>query len=520
MVPPRHGTAWAVDALRDASVTPVHPDGSRDDVAALVAARTPILVLETADEAEALELVLRAASRSPGGRGALPVFRWSVTDGLRRADVDLGGSQLHNTDPPTLLRSIVESVAPAVYVLLDLHPWFDDPVVVRLLKDAAQRPLHLRSTLVLVSHAVDLPRELDHVAVRVPVTFPTAAERALVVDRTVQAWSAATGRVPHVDPRARELLVQRLAGLSRADVGRLAHGAVVDDGALTTRDLPVVERARFEALSADGVLSYEYATVGPDDVVGLDGVVRWLLLRRPAMDGTAPHLEAPRGVLLLGVQGCGKSLAARAAASILGVPLLRLDLAGVHDKFVGESERRLRDALAAADALAPCVLWVDEIEKAVATNDGDGGSARRVLGTLLTWLADRGSRVFVAATANDITALPPELVRKGRFDELFFVDLPDEQARAALLRLHAGRRGLTLPDEDLGPLVAASHAFSGAEVEQAVVAATYVAHAQGGALDAATVLGELRATRPLAVVMAERVAALRAWAQPRTVPAR
>ncbi|MBO3086798.1 AAA family ATPase [Cellulomonas dongxiuzhuiae] len=498
----------------------MHPDPTRDDIAALVAARTPIVVLETEDEADAVELVLRAASRSPGGHAGRPVFRWTVTDGLRRMDVDLGGAQLHNADPPTLLRSIVDGMAPAVYVLLDLHPWFDDPVVVRLLKDAALRPVGLRSTLVLVSHALTLPREVEHLAVRVPVSFPAPAERAVIVDRTVAAWGNVTGLFPQVDPQARELLVQRLAGLSRSDVGRLAHGAIVDDGALTVRDVPVVERARFEALAADGVLSYEYATVAPADVVGLDRVVRWLLLRRPAMDGSAPHLDAPRGVLLLGVQGCGKSLAARAAASILGVPLLRLDLAGVHDKYVGESERRLRDALAAADALAPCVLWVDEIEKAVASSDSDGGSARRVLGTLLTWLADRGSRVFVAATANDISALPPELVRKGRFDELFFVDLPDEQARSGLLRLHAARRGLTLHDDETGHLVAASDGFSGAEVEQAVVAATYAAHAHGRALDAATVLDELRATRPLAVVMAERVAALRAWAATRTVPAR
>ncbi len=495
----------------------VQQDGTRDDVASLLAARTPVLVLETTDEANALELVLHATAR---GRRGTPVFRWSVTDGLRRADVDLGGSQLHNSDPPTLLRTIAESHSPAVYVLLDLHPWFDDPVVVRLLKDVAQRPLGLRSTVVLVSHAVTVPAELEHLTARVPVAFPPPDERARIVDRTIAAWGAATGRVPHVDPHARDLLVQRLAGLSSQDVRRLAHGAVVDDGALTASDVPAVERARFDALSSDGVLSYEYATVGPGDVVGLDSVVRWVALRRPALDGSAPHLDAPRGVLLLGVQGCGKSLAARAAAAILGVPLLRLDLAGVHDKYVGESERRLRDALSAADALAPCVLWVDEIEKAVASSDGDAGSSRRVLGTLLTWLADRRSRVFVAATANDISALPPELVRKGRFDELFFVDLPDEPARANLLRLHAGRRGLTLEAADLGPLVAASQQFSGAEIEQAVVAATYAAHARGTALDAPTVHAELRATRPLAVVMAERVAGLRAWAATRTVPAR
>ena len=495
------------------------PDGSRDDVAALIAAHTPIIVLETADEAAAVELVVRAGSGYVGGQPR-PVVRWTVTDGLRRLDVDLGSSQRHNADAPTMLRSILERTEPAIYLLLDLHPWFEDPVVVRLLKDVAQMPTATRSTVVLVSRAVDLPHELEPLAVHVPVAFPSVAERAAIVDETVAHWQAASGRAAHVDPQARELLVHRLAGLSRSDVARLARGAVVDDGAITVRDVPAVERARFEALAADGVLSYEYATVGAGDVVGLDRMMRWLALRRPALDGTAPHLTAPRGVLLLGVQGCGKSLAARAAASVLGVPLLRLDLAGVHDKYVGESERRLRDALAAADALAPCVLWIDEIEKAVASSDGDGGSARRVLGTFLTWLADRRSSVFVAATANDISALPPELVRKGRFDEMFFVDLPDEAARAALLRLHASRHGLTLHDDELAPLVASSPGFSGAEIEQGVVAATYAAHARAVPLDAPAVLAELRATRPLAVVMSERVAELRAWAAQRTVPAR
>jgi len=498
----------------------VVPDGSRDDVAALIAARTPIVVLETADEAAALDLVVRSALRVAGGGGGRPVLRWSVTDGLRRLDIDLGGAQRHNTDASTVLRTIVESAVPAVYILLDLHPWFEDPVVVRLLKDAAQAPHANRSTVVLVSRSVELPHELEHLAVHVPVAFPSVAERAAIVDDTIAQFAATSGQLPHVDPQARDLLVRRLAGLSRSDVARLARGAVVDDGAITVRDVPVVERARFDALAADGVLSYEYATVGPGDVVGLDRMMQWIALRRPALDGSAPHLEAPRGVLLLGVQGCGKSLAARAAASVLGVPLLRLDLAGVHDKYVGESERRLRDALAAADALAPCVLWIDEIEKAVASSDGDGGSARRVLGTFLTWLADRRSSVFVAATANEIAALPPELVRKGRFDEMFFVDLPDEAARAALLRLHAARRGLALRDDELAPLVAASAAFSGAEIEQGVVSATYAAHAKAVPLDASAVLAELRTTRPLAVVMAERVAQLRAWASARAVPAR
>ncbi len=494
------------------------PTVSRDDLSALVAARSPLVVLETDDEAGAVALVTASATRVAGP--PRPVFRWSVTEGLSRADVPGAAPQRHNAEAVAVLRSVVDSTVPGVYVLLDLHPFLDDPVVVRLLKDAAHVPVARRSTVVLVSRTLRVPPDLEHLAVRLPTHLPTAEERARIVDGVVAAWATTTGTPPPVDPHARDLLVARLAGLSHGDVARLAHGAVVTDGALTMRDVPEVERARVEALAGDGILSYEYATAAPEDVVGLDGVLRWLHVRRAALDGSAPHLPAPRGMLLLGVQGCGKSLAARAAAALLGVPLLRLDLAGVHDKYVGESERRLREALAAAEALAPCVVWVDEIEKALAASDGDGGASRRVLGTLLTWLADRRAPVFVAATANDISALPPELVRKGRFDELFFVDLPDAPVRAALVRLHARRHGADPTDAELAALAAETEGFSGAEIEQAVVAATYAAHARRGPLDAAAVLAEVRATRPLAVVMHERVAALRAWAAGRTVPAR
>jgi len=219
------------------------------------------------------------------------------------------------------------------------------------------------------------------------------------------------------------------------------------------------------------------------------------------------------------VQGCGKSLAARACAGIFNIPLLRLDCAALYDKYIGESERNLRESLAAADVLAPCVLWIDEIEKGFAAGDSDGGATRRVLGAFLTWLAEKSSRVFVVATANDITALPPELIRKGRFDEIFFVDLPDLDTRAEILRIHAAKRGIALDAATLASLARACEGFSGAEIEQAIVAALYSAHAKRTNADAALLAAEIAATRPLAVVMAESVAELREWAKDRTVPA-
>jgi hypothetical protein len=484
---------------------------SGDDLVALLASRVPLVVMETRDERRALALVDAAARRAN-----LPVFRWTVTEGLARHDVDLGTAQKFNAEPTEVLRSIRATDLAGVYVLVDLHPYLSDPVNVRLLKDIALGYPVVARTVVLLSHAVDVPPELEHLVARARVTVPDRAERAVLVDRAVAEWSRRTGQQLLVDPRARDLLVENLGGLSVAEAERLARGAV-SDGALVASDLPVVMQAKYSLLNRTGVLEYEHDLPSVDDLGGMARLVHWLRLRRAAFDGSSPSLEPPRGVLLVGVQGCGKSMAAKVAAGVFGVPLLRLDLAAVHNKYVGESERILRETLASADVLAPCVVWVDEVEKAVA--DDDSGAARRVLGTLLTWLSERRSSAFVVATANDVAALPPELVRKGRFDEIFFVDLPDDTARRHILRVHAARRGLALSDDDLAALAAVSGGYSGAELEHSVVSAMYAAHDGGGAVTARHVLDELQATRPLSVVMAERIVALRSWAAGRTVPA-
>jgi SpoVK/Ycf46/Vps4 family AAA+-type ATPase len=219
------------------------------------------------------------------------------------------------------------------------------------------------------------------------------------------------------------------------------------------------------------------------------------------------------------VQGCGKSVAAKAAAGIFGVPLLRLDFAAIHNKYIGESERNLRESLATAETMAPCVLWIDEIEKGISTGEGDNGTSRRLLGSFLTWLAEKKTRVFVVATANDISSLPPELVRKGRMDEIFFVDLPSAAVRAEVLRIHAKKRNLTVADAHVEQLASVCEGFSGAEIEQAVVSAVYAAHAASQNAGAQHILQEIRATRPLSVTMAEKIFELRSWAAERTVPA-
>ena len=280
-------------------------------------------------------------------------------------------------------------------------------------------------------------------------------------------------------------------------------------------------QAKFDLLGRDGVLSYEYDTARFAEVAGLARLKQWLSLREPVFAGTLskPGLDVPRGILLLGVQGCGKSLAAKAVAGSWGLPLLRLDFGTLYNKFHGETERNLRKALEQAETMAPCVLWIDEIEKGLATDASDSGTSRRVLGTLLTWMAENDARAFLVATANDIESLPPELLRKGRMDEIFFVDLPDPDTRRRILEIHLNKRELDAGGIDVQALSTACDGFSGAEIEQAVVAALYASHASGRPLDTEAVLTEIRETRPLSVVMAERVRALRAWATERTVSA-
>jgi SpoVK/Ycf46/Vps4 family AAA+-type ATPase len=484
----------------------------------LLASRVALVVIESREEARVIELVRDAALKAQRGRN-WGVFQWTVTEGLLRADVDMGGAQRTLAQPEQLLRHIKATPMAGIYMLLDFHPYLDNPMFVRTLKDIAQEYSRCARTLVLISAEVKLPQELEHLAARFTLRMPDKKERHTIVMRMAREWAQSNNAMPKIDVAVVEKVVDNLAGLPVHDVERLTRQAIFNDGGLTEADLKSLQAAKYQLLNRGGTLSFEADTARFAEVGGLKNLRRWILQRKAAFDGSAPGLDAPKGVLLLGVQGCGKSLAARAAAGVLGVPLVRLDFGALYSKWHGESEKNLRESLTSAEALAPCVLWLDEIEKALSTGEGDSGTSRRVLGAFLTWLAEQRARVFIVATANDITALPPELVRKGRFDEIFFVDLPSPAARLEIFGIHCKKRGVTLPEPDMRALVTRSEGFSGAEIEQAVVSALYAAHANSGAVDAKLIAAELDATKPLSVVLGEKIAELRDWAAERTVPA-
>jgi len=493
--------------------------GARHDLEVILRSRTPIIVIETRDEARMLAM-LQSIAISGASANYLPLFRWSVTDGLQRLDIELEPQAL-NSEPAAVLKHIRAVDKPGIYVLLDFHPFLDDPVHVRLMKDICIRYGKIARQIVLMSHKVKLPSELETFSARFKMALPGEDERCKIIKRVADEWvKEHPGSRVKVDRKAHELLIRNLAGLTYGDTEQLARNAIYIDGAITKSDLPGVMQAKYELLNRGGALHFEYDTTRFHDVGGMERLKTWLSQRKSAFrgDDSAAHLDSPKGIILIGIQGCGKSLAAKATAGIFSVPLLRLDFGTIYDKYHGETERKLRDSLNTADVMSPCVLWIDEIEKGLAGRGGETGTTQRVLGTFLTWMAEKKSQVFVVATANDINALPPELVRKGRFDEIFFVDLPDASIRASILAIHLSNRDQKLRGFDIDAIANAMDGFSGAEIEQAVVAALYAAHSQRKSLTTEHILNEVRQTKPLSVVMQERVLALREWAKGRTVP--
>lgn len=513
------------------------------DLSALIRSRTPIIIIETMEEVRALKLLTELVN----GRDQA-LYRWSAATGLAQLNFRYGGAPAprtrhtlslvgdddRNTPEPTAgrereiddtralpaaLQFIDRRGQSGLYILLDVHPYLEDPVVIRLLREIALDHAVDDRTLVLISPALTLPPKLARHAARMRLSMPDEARIRALLEEEFVLYERSRGPAKR-NPQLEDAMVRYASGLCEEDVRHLLRQSIRNDGTLTREDLQ--RAARYKEQSLPG-LTLEAGLDGADSIGGLLRLRRWLAQRRPIFlgDVSRPGLPTPKGVLIMGVQGTGKSLTAKATAAAWGLPLLRLDIGALYDKFQGETERKLREALTAAEGMQPVVMWIDEIEKAVASNgdDNDGGVSRRVLGTLLTWMSERRARIFIVATANDVQALPPELVRKGRFDELFFVDLPDAPARETIFRIHLARQQLDPGAFDLKTLALRTDGLSGAEIEQAVVSTLYEALPDGRTPDTAMLLAEIGRTRPLSVVMSEKIGQLRAWASERCVMA-
>ena len=504
-----------VRALKVGGAAALTTESPLRDLAALIRSRTPLIAVESNEEPQIVDLVRQIARRLQ-----LKAFSWTVTEGLQAFDPEdqPKESVLKSQE---VLRYIKLSATHCLFVLLDFRPYLDDNVHVRFLKDISLAYPKNGCTVVLVGSSLTIPEELRPFTAHFRLPLPTPDElRALVYDVAAE-WGAEHGRQEvHTTNKALDLLVRNLAGLTATDARRLALKAINDNGVISESELPEVMRAKYELLGRDSPLTFEYETAKFAEIGGMERLRHWLEIRKSYFrDGGGENLDPPKGMLLLGVQGCGKSLAAKAAAGIFAVPLLRLDFAALYSKYYGETEKNLRKALETAEVMAPCVLWLDEIEKGLAVGDEDGGLSLRVLGSLLTWMSERKRPVFIVATANEIARLPPEIVRTGRFDQIFFVDLPSMENRRAILVIHLQKRCLEPSEFELDELTKATEGFSGAEIEQAIVSARYTAHAQGREISQEDLLAEIKQSRPLSVLMAEKVEEIREWANGRTVPA-
>ncbi|MEM7400462.1 MAG: AAA family ATPase [Pseudomonadota bacterium] len=488
-----------------------------NDLKVLIKSKTPIIVIETHEEERVTELFTQLVLEFPR-----QLYQWAVTEGLRRIDVNDMPAQAFNKEPLEALKHIRSGSTSGIYLFMDFHPYIEDPFNIRTIKEIALQYEEKPNTLVFISHNLKVPAELEKFVAHFELRLPNTKELQNIVIQEAIRWQGKNNS-KHViqDDEVVEHLARNLTGLPEQDVRRLARQAIAEDGALTTCDLPEIMAAKYRLLSRDNGLSFEYNTAKFSDVAGMKKLKSWLNHRKQVFIAENPPkgLDRPKGVLLIGVQGSGKSLTAKAIAGVWGLPLLRLDMGSLFNKFIGETEKNLRDAIKTAEVMSPCVLWIDEIEKGISGGDDTTGTSDRVLGTILTWMAERKQPVFLAITANNIEALPPELIRKGRLDEIFFVDLPDEETRQEIFRIHLAKRDVSPDSFDLNRLAKISKGFSGAEIEQAIVSALYAAHAENTPLKQIQVLEELLSTKPLSVVMAEKVEKLRQWASSRTVSA-
>jgi len=489
----------------------------QDELRLLVNSRHPIISVETPEEERIDALLMVIATELD-----VPLYTWTITTGLAR----MKGAPMYNTDTPEQALTNIDLIhGDGIFILKDFARYCDNDKICRRLRDLTEKFRGERRSIVITAASLTLPPDLQGDAVPFQIGLPAAEELLPGVRTAVLELSNANHIAMELSGDAMRQLSKSLTGLPQEEALRTLRLCILSHRKIDDGLLDVVLDAKRAALRGDGLLESIRRDKSFSDVSGLKRLRDWINKRKSALtpEGQKFGLQPPKGILITGVQGCGKSLAARSVAGEWGYELARLDAGALYDKFVGESEKKLRKALDLAQKMAPMVLWIDEIEKAFASagtsGDADAGLSQRLLATLLTWMQDREGGVFLAATSNNITALPPEMLRKGRFDEIFFVDLPSPETRQALYALHLKKRGRDCATFDLASLATATEGFSGAEIEQSIVAALYTAFDQKAQLTTAILLSEIRSTQPLSVTRAEDIQSIRAWAKTRASPA-
>jgi hypothetical protein len=553
------------------------PDGL-DRLKVLINSSTPIVVMETSEEMHAISLVRAACAELN-----MATFEWSIADGLLRSGTNTppeppktaqqgvattiwnqgsralsqartalspsgsegdklaramissmgesapgtsGGSIYNTREPVQALANMETMTVEAVYILKDFHRHMDDPVVVRRLRDVGQKFAANRKTVVITAPELTVPPELTTLVEYFDLPLPDRDRLREMIHDTFTRLSKTYTLKLQLDAAGVDAMSANLRGLSEEEAERAISQALVRRYALCPESVTDVLEAKKQLLRHSGMLEFIQAEDNMASVGGLENLKHWLSQRRGAWEDSAREfgLEPPRGMIVLGVQGCGKSLCARAVAGEWKLPLVKFDTSAVYDKYIGETEKRIRKVFQVAEGLAPCVLWIDELEKVFAGSGPDSASAdagvsSRLLASFLSWMQDRKAAVFVAATCNNVSVLPPELIRKGRFDELFFVDLPNKAERKQIFSIQLARRKRNPAEFDLEKVAAAAKGYSGAEIDAAVQGALYAAYSEKKPLTTLSLVDALAQTVPLSVTRAEEITPLRDWARARAVPA-
>jgi len=490
------------------------------DIEILIRARYPILYVVSWEETRVIEAIMEV-----GKSTQKRVFEWSCSSGIVPAGTPLQSTKMREagtTDPLVALNHVVEENEPAIYIFKDFHAFLGKTnfAVIRKLRDIAHNLKSSFKTVVLLSPFLGLPPELEKDITVIDYQLPCLEELNTLLDQIINEVKDNPKIKIELTEEGREQILKAALGLTLPEAENVFAKALVSQGRLSKEDVAAVYAEKRQIIRKSGLLDYCEPEVGFHGVGGLQNLKAWLKVRSVAFSDKAEAfgLPAPRGVLLLGVQGCGKSLCAKAVSNLWSLPLLRFDMGRMFSSLVGSSEENVRRAIRIAESIAPCVMWVDEIDKAfgaLSGNSTDSGTSQRVLGTLLTWMAEKTVPVFVVATANNIHVLPPELLRKGRFDEIFFVDLPDREERKEIFSIHLDQRNRKEKAFDLNALAQESQGFSGAEIEQAVVSALFDAFAEERELETKDILHAIQETVPLATTMKESVTALRTWCDKR-----
>jgi len=491
------------------------------DLDTLIRARYPLIYLVSWEE-QRLDAILQDVARNHGKA----LLQWSVTRGLRRVSGARSvGISEQSRDPIEALGAIGKLTEASLVVLKDFHPFLDSPAVVRAMRELAHDLKSTYTTVILLSPSLTIPVELEKEISVLDVPLPSFGDLLQLLKEIAGVVRRGNKARIELNREQAEHMIKAAQGLTLSEAENAFAKAIAHDGRLDQDDIRLVLDEKRQVIRKSGLLEFVTLEEELSRVGGLDELKGWLTGRVGAFSEPARRfgLPAPKGLLLLGVQGCGKTLTAKAVASHWGLPLLRLDVGRIFSSLIGSSEENLRKAIRVAESVSPAVLWIDEIEKGLAGSAGaavtDSGVSARVFGALLTWLQEKSAPVFVVATANRIDALPPELLRKGRFDEIFFIDLPSAAERRDIFRIHIAKRQRDPAAFDLDALSTAAEGFSGAEIEQAVIAGLYHAFAEGTDLRPGHVMKAVEESIPLSSTMGEEIGRLREWSKTRTRPA-